>query len=67
MWLNPQKIAYLVTFTEEIFNGKLQFLCYRSMDCGPFVAAKSRLLENTFLQGKDIANRAHYDKDLWTK
>ena len=34
------------------------------MDCGPFVAAKSRLLENTLLQGKDIANRAHYDKDL---
>ena len=24
---NPQKTADLVTFTEEILNGKLQFLC----------------------------------------
>ena len=24
---NPQFTAYLVTFTEEIFNGKLHFLC----------------------------------------
>ena len=27
MWPNPQFSAYLVTFTEEILNGKLQFLC----------------------------------------
>ena len=27
MWLNPQETADLVTFTEEIFNGKLHFLC----------------------------------------
>ena len=27
MWLNPQKTADLVTFTEEILNGKLHFLC----------------------------------------
>ena len=25
MWPNPQFPAYLVTFTEEIFNGKLFF------------------------------------------
>ena len=24
---NPQETAALVTFTEEIFNGKLHFLC----------------------------------------
>ena len=24
---NPQKTANLVTFTEEVFNGKLYFLC----------------------------------------
>ena len=24
---NPQETVNLVTFTEEIFNGKLQFLC----------------------------------------
>ena len=27
MWLNPQFSADLVTFTGEIFNGKLYFLC----------------------------------------
>ena len=27
MWPNPQKTADLVTFTEEILNGKLDFLC----------------------------------------
>ena len=27
MWPNPQETAYLVTFTEEILNGKLHFLC----------------------------------------
>ena len=26
MWPNPQKTADLVTFTEEILNGKLHFL-----------------------------------------
>ena len=27
MWLNPEFPADLVTFTEEIPNGKLHFLC----------------------------------------
>ena len=27
MWPNPQETADLVTFAEEIFNGKLHFLC----------------------------------------
>ena len=27
MWPNPQENANLVTFTEEILNGKLHFLC----------------------------------------
>ena len=27
MWPNPQSTADLVTFTEEILNGKLHFLC----------------------------------------
>ena len=27
MWPNPQENADLVTFTEEIVNGKLYFLC----------------------------------------
>ena len=27
MWPNPQETADLITFTEEILNGKLPFLC----------------------------------------
>ena len=27
MWPNPQETADLVTFIEEILNGKLSFLC----------------------------------------
>ena len=27
MWRIPQKITDFVTFTEEILNGKLRFLC----------------------------------------
>ena len=27
MWPNSQKTEDVVTFTEEIFNGKLRFLC----------------------------------------
>ena len=27
MWPNPQEIADLVKFIEEILNGKLHFLC----------------------------------------
>ena len=27
MWRNPQQTVELVTFTEEIFNGRLHFLC----------------------------------------
>ena len=27
MWPNPQETMDLVTFTEEILNGKLHFLC----------------------------------------
>ena len=27
MWPNPQKNGDLVTFTKEIINGKLHFLC----------------------------------------
>ena len=31
MWPNPQETADLVTFTEEIFKGKLHFLCSVSL------------------------------------
>ena len=31
MWPNPQETADLVTFTGEILNGKLHFLCSDSL------------------------------------
>ena len=31
MWPNPKETADLVTFTEEIHNGKLHFLCSESL------------------------------------
>ena len=30
MWSNPLETADLVTFTEEILNGKLHFLCIKN-------------------------------------
>ena len=27
MWPNPQEIADIIKFTEEVLNGKLDFLC----------------------------------------
>ena len=38
MWTNLQKTADLVTFTEEVLNGKLQFLC--SVYPGKFIPRK---------------------------
>ena len=33
MWLNPQETADFVTFTGEILNGKLHFLCSACTQC----------------------------------
>ena len=33
MWPNPQETAHLVTFTEEILNGKLNVLCSSTLAC----------------------------------
>ena len=44
MWPNPQEPADLVTFIEEILNGKLHFLC--SVWC---------VLENRFMSAESLA------------
>ena len=36
MWPNPQETADLVTFTEEIVDGKLHFLCSASHELALF-------------------------------
>ena len=43
MWPNPRETADLVTFTEEILNGKLRFLC---MDIiAPFISRNWNLVQ----------------------
>ena len=37
---NPQKTADLVTFTEDILNGKLHFLCSERFRCSDFPICK---------------------------
>ena len=50
MWPNPQFLADLVAFTEEIINGKLQFLCSLNMNKPAIIfihLLKKSLLENS--------------------
>ena len=42
MWPNPQFIADLVTFTQEILNGKLHFLCSESQSAINTLSQNSR-------------------------
>ena len=44
MWPNPQFLADLVTFTEEIFNGKPHFLCSEMIS-----TAKLPILKNSMV------------------
>ena len=44
MWANPQETADLVTFTEEILNGKLRFFCGDNL-----TTAKSKRKQNKTL------------------
>ena len=45
MWPNPQKTADLVTFTEEILNRKLDFLCNYCANIGNYFHKNIDLLE----------------------
>ena len=51
MWLNPQLPADLVTFSEEIFHGKLHFLCSVN-DGGPYDLQSKWM--NWFLYDRDL-------------
>ena len=50
MWPNPQENCGLVTFTEEILNGKLHFLC--SEGCETFDAK-----ENVYMSWKSVLSK----------
>ena len=45
MWPNPQKIAGLVTFTEEIPDRKIHFLCNVYCHCNKMMKTNGRKLE----------------------
>ena len=63
MWPNPQFPAYVVTFTDEILNRKLHFLCSESYD------STIRSFTFLFLLTTDILGAAHKQIsgrfDLW--
>ena len=44
MWPNPQGTADLVTFTEEILNGKLHFLCVKFLKISALKVAQKLLI-----------------------
>ena len=48
MWQNPQETADLVTYTEEILNGKLHFLCNFSFFCWEAWFKPVKLWRNAF-------------------
>ena len=56
MWPYPQEIADLVTFTEEILNGKLHFLCsasFKILLVWIFIEIETPLNSGTKLGQKD--------------
>ena len=52
MWPNPQESADLVTFSEEVLNGKLHFLCNASISFG-----KTKVSGITKSPGKLLSER----------
>ena len=55
MWPNPQFPADLVTFTEEIMNGKLHLLCSVSLSAfKDFDRFLEKVIENCLLQASNI-------------
>ena len=62
MWQNPQEAADLVTFTEEILNGKLHFLCIEwnisKKDNGKLSKWYRTLLAESIIVTKKLSNLA---------
>ena len=63
MWPNPQETADLVTFTEEILNGKLHFLCSEVQENTHF----SEFYLNSKLYEKISNNPVSYIKMTWKR
>ena len=52
MWPNPQKIADLVTFTEEIFDGNIHFLYSIKLYLEALKLSKSTSMKTKYLKKK---------------
>ena len=65
MWPNPRFPADLLTFTEEIFNGKLYFLCSASQFQAWFEIEVSQLRSATPDMLQRMSNKS--EMDYWQK
>ena len=63
MWPNPQFSADLVTFTEEILNGKLHFLCSVSWNYFSGFGKKFAKSHNFFYAKISDNNRSYMGYD----
>ena len=63
MWPNPQFPADLVTFTDEILNGKLRFLCSENLI---ITKADKKMRGMREWESREDSRRKH-DKEFKTK
>ena len=64
MWPNPQETPDLATFTEEILNGKLHFLCGEYIQEGKlFHVSKTTKQRCTFLNKQNFPK--HHQTEIW--
>ena len=63
MWQNLQETLDLVTFTEEILDGKLHFLCsVKTVKSPEFVETESDDLDNDSEEEEPVVKRIHKKK-----
>ena len=65
MWPNPQETVDLVTFTEEILNGKLSFLCNDKKELWEGVKWLRSESQIAYLNYRSIAVKGRRDQDEW--
>ena len=65
MWPNSQETVDLVTFTEEILNGKLFFLCNDKKELWEGVKWLRSESQIAYLNYRSIAVKGRRDQDEW--
>ena len=61
MWPDPQETADFVTFTEEIFNGKLHFMCSEFYSSKYYYVLKQALNFSMFC----ITTELNFCQETW--